>query len=553
MKPRFEVLIPPAERFRSCGAQSEGAAPEAARSLGAMSTERLHGVLRRMPGEDWSRLKALMRENLGSAATAEDIDMLERLFRKGERLGGLDGGAVWRMVQAIMGSPPMMQQVRTANEQMREQVRFVLREMSGPQWNEFKTSLLERLIQPAKAEEVGVLELVFRIGESVSNVEIAASALGDKVSGRKLIQPDVARRNALVKAKVLGAQRLDPDAAYQAAKRAVQQATDTASRAEHTLAYGYVEPSAPYKHARNTVFRMVDCILEDQELMAEVVRIYRELLGVRPVTQAQMRWALHRIPIADRMKVIKLIPLNIILMFCHEQAGTGRQEPRFRATRDRRLAYDSFVKGQTDPELVAAYGLSANAVKNEVAVILRTLCNKPLACKVAGQYLERMAQVGPMQPGEVRRRLKQLDPERRTKLLNRIPNCAWKARAACHLHKHLFLDYLSGEWLLDALVDYYNLEKGERIGGRFRFEGNLTPRGANGAMAGILRKISEEPELRHHLRVWTSGQSPAQEPAAQAGTEAEEEPNLDDLMPPEPKGGSRLLQLADHSVIDALA
>ena len=217
-----------------------------------------------------------------------------------------------------MGSPPMMEQVRRANEQMREQVRFVLREMSGPQWNEFKTSLLERLSQPAKAEEVEVIELVFRIGESVSNVEIAALALGDKVSGRKLIQPEEARRNAVVKGKVLGAQRMDPDAAYQEAKRAVEQATDTASRAENTLAYGYVEPSAPYKHARNTVFRMVDCILEDPELMAEVVRIYGELLGVRPVSQAQMRWALHRMPMAHRMQVIQLIPLNIILMFCHE-------------------------------------------------------------------------------------------------------------------------------------------------------------------------------------------------------------------------------------------
>ena len=551
MKPRFEVLIPPAERFLPCGEESARAAPEAARSLGAMSAERLHGVLRRMRDEDWSRLKALMRENLGSAATTEEIDMVERFFRQGERLGGLGGGTVWRLVQAIMGSPPMMEQVRRANEQMREQVRFVLREMSGPQWNEFKTSLFERLIQPAKAEEVGVLELVFRIGESVSNVEIAALALGDKLSGRKLIQPEVARRNALVKGKVLGAQRMDPDAAYQAAKRAVEQATDTAGRAANTLAYGYVEPSAPYKHARNTVFRMVDCILGDPELMGETMRIYGELLGVRPVSQAQMRWALHRMPIGDRMQVIKLIPLNNILMFCHEQAGTARQEPRSRATRDRRLAFDCFVKGRTDPELVAAYGLSANAVKNEVAVILRTLCNKPLACKVAGEYLERMAQVEPMEAGEVRRRLKQLDPERRAKLLNGIPNCAWKARAACHLHKHVFLDYLSGEWLLDALVDYYNLEKGERIAGRFRFDGNLTARGANGAMAGILRKISEEPELRHQLRVWTSGQSLAQEPAAEPGTEAGE-PNLDDLMPPEPKGGSRLLQLAAHSVVDAL-
>ena len=182
-------------------------------------------------------------------------------------------------------------------------------------------------------------------------------------------------------------------------------------------------------------------------------------------------------------------------------------------------------------------------------MILRTLCNKPLARKVAGQYLERMAQVEPMQAGEVRRRLKQLEAERRAKLLNGIPNCAWKARAACHLHKHLFLDYLSGEWLLDALVDYYNLEKGERIAGRFRFGGNLTARGANGAMAGIL------PENFRGARAQASTESvdvraiPGPGARAEAGTEAEE-PNVDDLMPPEPKGGSRLLQRAQDRFFD---
>ncbi len=246
-----------------------------------------------------------------------------------------------------------------------------------------------------------------------------------------------------------------------------------------------------------------------------------------------------------------MIPLNIILMFCQAPGRATRQELSLRATRDRRLAYDCFLKGRTDQELAAAFGLSANAVKNELGVILRTLCDKPLACRLASQYLERMAKIEPMNAAEVRRRLKQLEPERRARLLNGIPNCAWKARGASHLHKHLFLDYFSGEWVLGALVDYYNLQKANRIAGRFKFEGHLTVRGANGAMAGILRKISAEPELRHRLRLWTSGQAMAQLPAAEAGMEAEE-PALDALMPPEPNGGSPTWQLAGHSVVDAL-
>ena len=552
MKSRFEDLLPPAAPARAGVAQAESAGWEAPGSRGAMSAERIHSVLRGMSGEDWTRLKALLQEHLPSAATSDDMEVLERIFRKGESLSGVAGGRVWRLVQAMMGDPPVIEQVRRANEQMRERVRFVLREMSDPQWAEFKASLLRRLVQPPNAQEAGVLELVFRIGESVSNIETAALALADKVSGRKLIQPEVAWRNALLKGQVPGALRMDPEAAYQAAKKAVEQAAGTANRAENTLAYGYVEPSAPYRHARNTVFRMVDFILEDQELRAEVVRLERDLLAVRPVSQGQMRWALHRMPVADRMKLIKFIPLNIILMFCQQQGGARSQDPSFRATRDRRLAFDCFVKGRTDQELVAAYGLSANAVKNGLGVILRALCDKPLACKLAGQYLERMAQIEPMNVAEVRRRLKQLNPERRAKILNGIPNCAWKARDACRLHKHLFLDYLSGEWVLGPLVDYYNLEKGNRLAGRFRFEGNLTARGANAAMAGILRKISEEPELRHRLRVWTSGQSMAEGPAAEPAMEAEE-PEVDALMPPEPKGGSTFLRFAGHSVVDAPA
>jgi hypothetical protein len=501
-----------------------------------MSAERIHGVLRGMAGEDWTRLKGLMQENMANAATDDDIDVLERTFRRGEPLRGLAGGTAWRLVQAFMDTPPIMEQVRRAKEHARQGVRFVLREMSDALWNEFRASLLQRFAQPGKAQEVDVLEIIFRIGESVTNVETAALALAEKASGRRLLQPEVARRNALVKGKVRGAHRTDPEAAYQAAKQAVEHAMETASRAENTLACGYVEPSVAYKHARNTVYQMVDFILDDRELMAEVEAIRSELLEVRPVSQGQMRWALHRMPNGDRMKVIKLIPLNVILMFCREQGRANGQELSLRATRDRRLAYDCFIKGRTDGELVAAYGLSANGVKNELGVVLRALCQRPLACKLAGQYLERMAKIEPMEVDEVRRRLKQLNPERRARILNGIPNCAWKARDACHLHRHLFLDYLSGEWVLGALVDYYNLEKGNRVAGRFKFEGNLTTRGANAAMAGMLRKISDEPELRHQLRLWTCGQSMAQEPAAEAAMDAEE-PSVDDLMPPEPKCG----------------
>ncbi len=40
MKPRFEVLLPPAEVLRSGGEQAEGARQEAAGNRGAMSARR---------------------------------------------------------------------------------------------------------------------------------------------------------------------------------------------------------------------------------------------------------------------------------------------------------------------------------------------------------------------------------------------------------------------------------------------------------------------------------------------------------------------------------
>ncbi|MGA2864506.1 MAG: hypothetical protein ABSF95_08450 [Verrucomicrobiota bacterium] len=538
MKPRFQLLVSAPKALGPYGSSAEAAGPDANGNLAAMSAERIHGVLRRMSGEDWTQLKRLMDESLTHATKNGDIELLERLFRKGEALGGQAGGTVWQMVQAITGHPPLLEQVRKARERLRERVRFILREMSDEHWEAFKASLHQGLGQPSKGDDIGVVELVLRIGESVSNVETAALALADKLSGRKLLQPEVARKNALVKVMVLGAVKMDPEAAYLAAKQAVEQAEETANRAENTLAYGYVEPTTPYKHARNTVFRVVDSILESQELMAEAARIEEELLAVKPVSRGKMRWALHRMPVGDRMKVIKLIPLNTILMF-HEGVGKAqRRDLSFRATRDRRLAYDCFVQGCNDQELMATYGLSANAVKNEFGVILQTLRAKPLARKIVHEYLARVEKVEAMGVDEVRRRMKQLPSERRAEILNGIPNCAWKAREAIYLHKHLFLDYLSGEWVLGALVDYYNLEKAERIAGRFKFEGTLTVRGATAAIAGILHKMAEEPEVRQQLRQWTSAESKAERTTAAAVMEAEE-PQVDELMPPEPKPGPR--------------
>ena len=35
------------------------------------------------------------------------------------------------------------------------------------------------------------------------------------------------------------------------------------------------------------------------------------------------------------------------------------------------------------------------------------------------------------------------------------------------------------------MVNYYNLEKDQKLTGTFRFEGTVTPRGANAAIAGV--------------------------------------------------------------------
>lgn len=501
--------------------------------LAAIPTERIHSILRRMPEEEWNQLKARMRQCLDHPTLDGDIDVLERLFRKGEAIGRYAGGTVWHMIQAITSTPSLIDEVKQANERMRQRIRYLLKEMSGEDWEPFKTSLDRHLTHPTKTNDLGVLELVFRVGESVSNVEIAALAMAGKMSGRKLIAPDVARKNAKIKAVLPGTARMDPEAAYITAKKAIEEAEEIAKRAESTLAYRYVEPAASYRHARNTIFKMVDSILENPALMAEAERIEKELAAVKSVSREKMRWALHRMPTRDRLSVIKLIPLNTILMFHGEEDQAKAQDLTFKAARDRRLAYDLFVKGQSDAELMATYGLSFNAVKNAVGGILQTLMDRPLARKPVNEYLARMEKIAPMGMDEIRRRMKQLSSNRRAEILHGIPNCAWKVREIIPVHKNLFLDYLSGEWVLSALVRYYNLEKGKRLTGTFQFMGNLTVRGANSAMEGILHKIADEPALRQQLRQWTTAAS-LDELAATEDVVEPKEPEVDEVMPPAP-------------------
>src|SRR5205814_2165243 len=139
-------------------------------------------------------------------------------------------------------------------------------------------------------------------------------------------------------------------------------------------------------------------------------------------------------------------------------------------------------------------------VKNAVGTILQTLIEKALARQPVCEYLARAGQMPAMEFGEIRRCMKRLTAARRSEIVNAIPNCAWKAREVIHLHKHLFLDYMTGEWVLATLVKNYNLETTNRLAGTFTFGGGLTIRGANAAIEGVLRKIADEPELIHRLR-----------------------------------------------------
>jgi hypothetical protein len=522
------------ELCESASGESDGVGSPRDGEWGAMPTERLHGILRGMSDEEWAALKQLLIERLNLAMREKGLDVLERLFRKGENIGGQSGGTVFQVIHAITADTVVMERVKEAHESMRMRVRFVLKEMSNEAWNLF-VPLLERHLgvrDEGRSENIGVLELVFRIGESVSNVEVAASAMADKLSGRKLIHPEVARKNAMITVFKPGTTRLDPEVAYRAAERAINEAKEIARRGENTLAYRYVEPTAAFKHARNTVFKIVDFILENQELRLEIARIGVELAAIKPVSREQMRWALHRMPLEDQMKVIKLIPLNIILMFQDGEDAAKGQDLEFKAIRDRRLAYDLFVEGQSESELMAKFGFSLNALKNAAGVILQTLSGRPMARKIVNAYLERVERIESMSVHEVRRRMKQLTPAQRAAVLSKIPNCAWKVRDVIHVHKHLFLDYVSGEWVLGALVEYYNLEKSKRLTGTFKCEGTMTVRGAHSAIAGILSKIAQEPELRAQLRDMSITPSQTAQPAI-VNTEIipEKELSVEDLMP----------------------
>jgi hypothetical protein len=230
--------------------------------------------------------------------------------------------------------------------------------------------------------------------------------------------------------------------------------------------------------------------------MREVTQLDCELSSVPQINREQLRWVLHRIPMPERLQVLELIPLNTILMFQED----GEQK----ATRDRRLANDLFVNGHSDEELAEAYGFSVNAVKNAVGTILHALMERPMARKHAFDYLVRVAKSAPMAPSEVRRRMKLLSSEQRAEIVHAIPNCAWKVRRVSHLHKDLFLDYYSGEWVMATLVQYYNQHKAGTLARRGQLGGVLTSRGATAALEGIIHKISEEPELREKLRRSTS-------------------------------------------------
>jgi hypothetical protein len=498
--------------------------------LAAPSAERVHSVLRGMAEDDWSAFKSLLSTHPHRPAQADEIEVLEGLFRRGDPIGGRTGGVVLQLVHTIITAAPLAQAIRAAHERIRTRIRFALREMSDESWEAFQAALQRTFTDLDAVDGLAVLALVFRIGESVTNIETAAAALADKLSGSRRLQPEVARHNALMRARTPGASALDPEAAYQAAKEALEKAEQAARRAESTLASRYVRPGLAYRHARSTVFRLIGAIAENRELLAQIDRIDADLHAVPPLTREQLRWALHRMPDAERLKVIRLIPLNTILMFQNGE-GSGTQDLEFKAARDRRLAYDFFARGQGEAQLMRTYGLTLNAVKNALGALLQSLLERPLARKTVHDFLGRVKQIEPMPLQEVRWRLKRLPPGRKAEIVHAVPSCAWKQRDVMSVHKHLFLDYFGGDWVLNRLVDYYNLEKGKRLTGTFRFDGTLTVRGANAAIEGMLGKIAEEPLLRQRLRQWTSAQPDPVPPAAPAGAE---ETELDSFLLPLP-------------------
>jgi hypothetical protein len=475
--------------------------PRSQNAMGALSTERLHAVLRCISDDDWRQVKALLGAVLLSPEKDQELDLLERLLRKGEALARQAGGIVLRLTQTIVSDPAILDTVRQANERRRAALRFVLREMSPEDWARFKGLLSPHLAEATREDELGVLELVLRIGESVSNVEVAATAKHQRDSGNKLIAPEVARHNALVKAHhpTAGTAPPDPEAAYAKARRDLEEAEQTARRARHTLACCLVKATAPYRHARNTLFHLLDTILETGELMAFLAPVEQELSAIPPLERERLRWALHRLPLERRLAIIQAIPLNNILVFQENETAPEESDAQFRASRDRRLAEDLFVRGLSDEALAQSYGLSVNGAKNAVGTLLDTLRAKPLVRKEIHAFLARMDAIPPLSLEEVRKRMKQLTPEQRAEVLAGIPNRAWKVQEIIPLHKHLFLDYQTGEWVLATLVRYYNLDTDNRLAGVFKCDGTLTLRGANAAITGILQKIAEEPLLREYL------------------------------------------------------
>jgi hypothetical protein len=508
-----------AENGVACGRHAPADAPSAQapqpavrRAAAATPIERVHLILRTMADADWSALRARLAEapTLTGDRCDTDLDLVERLFRRGDASAGEAGGAVLRVVRAILDDAVALRGLQEAQEKLRTRIRFVLREMSGAQWEALKAALEQDLPSVPPREDIAVLELVFRIGESVSNVETAACAKSDRAAGRVALHPDVARRNAIARAAVPGAAAVDVEAVYRAAKREHEKAEATARRAASTLASLYVETSSPYRHARNTVFRLVDAIVEAPALLARVAAIEAELRAVPALSREELRWALHRMPPSDRVALLRFIPLNTILMFLPGEPAGKPEAIAERATRDRRLAYGHFVEGRSEGELAAIHRLTVNGVKNALGALLEGLLERPLARRAAQEYLARTKVVEGMGLDEARRRLKQLTPEQRAELLSRIPSCAWRAPdRVVHLHKQLVLDYLSGEWVLGRLVHHYNLDPNKRVAGTFRVDGSLTIRGANAAITGVLQKITEEPDVRACLRQWTGtpGQS----------------------------------------------
>jgi hypothetical protein len=506
------------------GAQSVETDPGKRGLSTAMRTEQLYAMLRRMPVSDWPRLREVLVRELVPPPMAGALEALERRFREDLSLTGEHRMWVFDLVRLISASPPVLAHLRQTDERTKARVRWVLREMSDSDWMEFKESLGPALSGPGKEEEIRVIELALRLGESVTNIESAARALAQQISCERVLTPEVARRNALAR----GEGGVDPDRVFLAAKAAASQAEALAHRAQHTLACRYVAPHSAFKHARNTLFKLVDAILQHRHLAAHIGQIERELAAVPPVSRERLRWALHRMPIGQRMKVLKLVPLNPLLM--HQQ--TNGEDIMLRATRDRRLAFDLFVRGKSEAELMAAYKLSLNALKNAVGMLLEALTERPLVRKMVSEFLSQTGAIEPMSFGEARRRLKQLTADQRAGLLQGLPDCAWKSRGVIHLHRQLFLDYFSGEWVLAALVNSYNLHKAQGLTGRFSFERKLTVRGANAAIEALIRKLSEEPLLVRKLRAWTSGAC-AGAPGLTETAEAPGEATLEQLLPPQ--------------------